>query len=302
MLARHRQRNLVWIDLTRPTPAEVKALMQEFNLDPLIAEELLVPSFKPKVERRGDAIYVILHFPAPRVDGTRPQQEIDFVIGKHFLITAHYETVEPLHAFAKAFEVSAVLGTAHATHGGHLFAAMARDLYQSLSAECDALHRKLEAIEDRIFSGNERQMVVDISQAGRTVHDFRQSLLPHREMLNSLEPAAVRFFDQAYSYWVREVIGAFEHVEQTLAHLRDSLQELRTTNDSLLNTKQNEIMKVLTIMAFVTFPLTLISSIFGMNTHYLPIVGIPGDFWIVLGMMLILAICFFIYFKRKGWL
>jgi magnesium transporter len=61
-------------------------------------------------------------------------------------------------------------------------------------------------------------------------------------------------------------------------------------------------MKTLTIMAFVTFPLTLVSSIFGMNTHYLPIVGLPGDFWIVTGTMLALAICFFLYFKRKGWL
>jgi len=61
-------------------------------------------------------------------------------------------------------------------------------------------------------------------------------------------------------------------------------------------------MKTLTIMAFVTFPLTLISSVFGMNTTYLPIVGVHGDFWIILGFMCTLAIVFFSYFKYKKWL
>ncbi len=84
MLTRHVQRHLTWIDLVAPTPSEVRLIMQEFDLDPLIAEELLVPSFRSKVERRGDAIYAILHFPILR-GNQRPQQEIDFVIGKHFL-------------------------------------------------------------------------------------------------------------------------------------------------------------------------------------------------------------------------
>src|ERR1700741_2579552 len=121
MLTRYGQHALTWIDLTTPTPAEVKSLMSEFHLDPLVAEELLVPSYKPKVERRGDAIYVILHFPALCLSCNRPEQEIDFVIGKHFLITTRYENIDPLHSFARSFEASAVLGRTDASHAGHLF-------------------------------------------------------------------------------------------------------------------------------------------------------------------------------------
>jgi hypothetical protein len=110
MLTRYGQKNAVWIDLVAPTPAEVRGLMHEYGIDPLIAEELLVPSFKPKVERRGEVIYVILHFPVMRGMGQRSEQEIDFVIGKDFLITTRYNTVDPLHAFAQAFEVNTVLG------------------------------------------------------------------------------------------------------------------------------------------------------------------------------------------------
>ena len=59
------------------------------------------------------------------------------------------------------------------------------------------------------------------------------------------------------------------------------------------------VMKTLTIMALVTFPLSLIAAIFGMNTRILPIVGKPNDFWIIMGIMLILKFVMFIYFKIR---
>ena len=61
-------------------------------------------------------------------------------------------------------------------------------------------------------------------------------------------------------------------------------------------------MKVLTIMAFITFPLSVIASIFGMNTKTLPIVGVPHDFWIIMGIMVFATIMFFALFKYKKWL
>lgn len=304
MLTRYVQRNLTWIDLVSPTPQEVRSLMHEFNIDLLIAEELLVPSYKPKVERRGEHLYVILHFPVLKGLGQRPEQEIDFVVGKHFLITARYASNDPLQAFAKAFEVNSVLGrdTSSMSHGGHLFAAMARNLYAALLSECEVLDRHLQDIEERIFGGDERRMVFDISQTGRTIHDFRQSLLPHLETLTSLEPVAAKVFGQEYAFYVRAVVGEYERARDMLEHLRDSLTELRETNNSLLSTKQNEIMKTLTVVAFVTLPLELIAAIFTIPAHNTPILGSPGDFWIIVSAMTIFAAGFFVFFKRKGWL
>ena len=303
MLTRYQERDLTWIDMVAPTPAEVRALMQEFDIAPHVAQELLSTSYKSKVERAGEAVYVILHFPTLRGGlNRRPEQEIDFIIGKKFLITARYENIDPLHTFAKAFEVGTLLGRNHAAHGGHLFAGMVQNLYRSLSEECDLMRNRLEEIETRIFRGDERRMVFEISHVARALYDFSRALSPHKEMLGSLEPAAARLWGQEFAYYLREVEGTRARVEHELMSLRDSLKELRATNDSLLNTKQNEVMKTLTILAFVTFPLTLISSVFGMNTNYLPVVGAAGDFWIIIGIMVALATCFFIVFKRKGWL
>lgn len=302
MLMRYGQKNASWIDLVAPTPAEVRSLMHEFGIDPLIAEELLVPSFKPKVERRGDVLYIILHFPIMRGSG-RQEQEVDFVVGKNFLITTRYETVDPLHAFAQAFEVSTVLGhPITQLHGGHLFISMTRALYEALINESQTLKRRLEDIEERIFKGDERQMVIELSHIGRIIHDFRDALMPHKEMLDSLEPATSRIFGPEFSYYLRDLIGAQERVQRSLDNLHSSMIELRETNNSLLSTKQNEVMKTLTVLAFIFLPLSFIAGLFGMNTTNNPIVGSPYDFWIIVGGMLTLAIFFFIYFKYKDWL
>lgn len=303
MLTRYGQKNAVWIDLVAPSSGEVRTLMHEFGIDPLIAEELLVPSFKPKVERRGEVIYVILHFPILRGFGQRSEQEIDFVFGKNFLITTRYGNVDPLHAFAQAFEVNTVLGRpiSH-LNGGHLFTSMARALYEALISECHTVTRRLQDIEDRIFSGDERQMVIELSQTSRVIHDFREALAPHREMLISLEPAASRMFGPEFAYYLRDLQGTQERVDRTIDDLYNSLVELRETNNSLLSTKQNEVMKTLTVLAFVFLPLQFIASLFGMNTLHNPIIGNSFDFFILLGSMALLATCFFAYFKHKGWL
>ena len=303
MITRHTRRNLLWIDCVSPTPAEIRSLMEEFSIDPSLAEELLLPSFRPRVERRGEIIYLILHFPVFRGAHQHHEHEMDFLIGKNFLITTRYENIDPLHTFAKAFEVNTILGNdSSISNGGHIFISMTRAFYLALGSEADAVHRRLRDIEDHVFSGDERRMVAQISQVGRVIHHFRQALLSHDETLKSLEPVGARFFGAEFSYHVRELVGAYERVLRRLENLHDSLTELRETNNSLLSTKQNEIMKTLTMMAFVTFPLSLISSIFGMNTHATPIVGTPFDFWIVLGLMAALALSFFVYFRHRGWL
>ena len=302
MLTRYAQRNLTWIDLVSPTPAEVRGIMQEFAIDPLIAEELLMPSYKPKVERHGEQLYVILHFPILRGLNERPTQEIDFIVGKNFLITARYAATDHLHSFAKVFEVNTVLGQPSAMHGGHVFVAMVTSLYRALANECDIIEKHLTDIEDRIFEGKERTMVLQISKTGRVIYDFRQILLPHREMLRSLESAGMQLFGQEFLYYVHNVQGEFERVSHAVEHLRESLVELRETNNSLLSTKQNEVMKMFTVIAFLFLPLSFVASLFQMNTHYTPIIGTPGDFWIITGTMVLLAAGFFVYFKRKGWL
>ena len=87
-----------------------------------------------------------------------------------------------------------------------------------------------------------------------------------------------------------------------MAAEKEYLDELRSTNDSLLSTSQNEVMKILTVTNFIVLPLSLIAGIFSMNTLTTPVVGHSYDFAIVLIMMLLLAGGMFIFFRLKKWL
>ena len=282
----------------------MRTLVDEYNIHPLVAEELFSPSIKPKVDVYEHFTYLILHFPAAKhTYSTDSNQEVDFVIGKDFLITAHYDTIDPIHKFSKEFESQAITSSGNiGTHAGHIFYAVMRKLYKALGHELEYVESILNEIETQIFEGREKEMVKELSENARVLLDFKQAIAPHNQVLSSLEMATKDFFGKEYQYPMKNIIAEYERVRTMIQRQRETLTELRETNNSLLSTKQNEVMKTLTIMAFVTFPLSLIGTLFGMNTVNIPIVGVANDFWIVILLMALLTLVFFIYFKHKKWL
>jgi magnesium transporter len=303
MLARKKYGNLSWIDLESPTHREVQDVANEFGLAPLIAEELLMPSTKPRVEFFDTHVYVILHFPALRQSHTSPEQEVDFVIGHDFLITTHYDIVDPLHKFAKVFEVSSILEKGQlGEHAGFLFFYMLKKLYRGLENEIDHVQRDLLHIEENIFAGHEVEMVKAISRAARDLLNMRQTIEPHREVLRTLETEGARFFGDSFSPYLRALANEYYRVHNHIMRNTDSIHELRETNNSLLSTKENETMRTLTLMALLTFPLALFVAIFDIDAEYNPIIGLPYDFWIIVGAVATVGLGMVLYFKHKHWL
>lgn len=305
MLHRYTHNDTQWIDLHNPTQEEVRGLMEEFTLDPQVAEELLAPTLKPQVDARDDAFYLVLHFPMFKKSGTVMERstEIDFVVGEKWIITTRYEEVDPLHKFSKIFEVNSVLSKSDfGSSGPILLYYMLTHLYQSLTDELATVEDRLDDAEEAIFDERGREMVAELSYIGRDLLNLKQSLVPHSEVLESLKETMQTMFKGAYAPQFDSVEGDYYRLRTHISAQHESLAELRETNTSLVNTNQNEVMKVLTILAFVTFPLTLFTSLFGMNTVATPIVGADNDFYILLGFMLGATFLFFAYFKYKKWL
>lgn len=304
MITTYKHKDLTWIDVESPSPEEVRELMDKYHIDPLVADEMLLPTLKPRVDVYPSMIYLILHFPALRHTHTHSQnQEIDFIIGKNFLITTRYDSIDPLHKFSKVFEVNSVLDRSTiGNHAGYLFYYMVRKLYKSLEHEIEYIEDCLEDIEEDIFEGKEKEMVVALSNVSRDLLNLKQALGPHHEILNSFADVGKVFFGVEFSNHLSAIMGEYFRIKNSVSANIETLTEMRETNNSLLTTKQNEVMKVLTIMAFVTFPLMLVTSLFGMNTNYLPIVGHTFDFWIVVTIMASLTALFFAFFKYKKWL
>ncbi len=305
MITRYTHGDLVWIDLLSPTQEEVRDLMEEFSIDPLVADELLLPSTRNRVDPRDEYFYLVLHFPAFKHihDMAHTMLEIDFVVGKKWIITTRYDGIDPLHQFSKLFEVDSVLDRKNmADHAGNVLYYMLFELYRMLYDELAHIETRLDMVEDRIFEGLEREMVAELSRISRDLLNYAQALDSHHSMLQSLETPGVALFGYEYVRNIRTVISEYERLAASIKSSRASLLELRETNNSLLTTKQNEIMKTFTIMAFLMLPLSLISSVFGMNVALMPIVEHPFGFWIIVGIMLAVVAVFGAFFKHRDWL
>jgi magnesium transporter len=304
MIHRYTYQSLTWVDLESPTQEEVRGVMEEFGIDVLVAEELLTPTLRPRIDIRDDYFYLVLRFPALKHTHTNgTDQEIDFVVGKSWMITTHYDSIDPLHTFSKVFEVSSMVGhNVSWTHAGDMFFNMITTLYGAVSYELEHIEARLEKAEEDVFDGHEKEMVLSLSMIGRDLLDFKQALGPHKTTLDSLFAATEPLFDASFSKRIRAIVGEYYRIWNAVETQTASLHELRETNNSLLTTKQNETIKTFTILAFTTLPMTLVASVFGMNTTHAPFVGRPDDFWIVLAIMIILALLCLIYFKHKHWL
>lgn len=303
MLHRYQHGAIQWIDLENPTHDEVQRVMEEFELNHFVAEELLLPTQKPRVEFHTNYLYTILHFPALRHTHTSAEQEIDFVVGRDFLITTHYDTIDPLHTFSKVFEVNSMLDTsAIGEHAGYLFFYMLRRLYKAVEHELDFVRSDLVHIEENLFSTHEVLMVKAISRCARDLLNLRQTIEPHRDILKTLESGAVEFLGDEFVPYLRSLENDYYRLHNHIMRNTDLLHEVRETNNSLLSTKEGETMRVLTTMALLTFPLVLLLDLFTVDSIHNPIAGLPYDFWILVGIIVAAGAGLLWYFKSKNWL
>src|SRR6185369_3141062 len=109
MIHTYKYKKVTWVDLECPTKDEARELMEKYDIHPLAAEELLLPTSRSKVDRYDGFVYLILHIPAWKHSHKESVQELDIIVGKDYIITARYDTIDPLHKFAKMMEVNGVL-------------------------------------------------------------------------------------------------------------------------------------------------------------------------------------------------
>lgn len=304
MINTYTHKKLTWVDLENPTTEEVSRLMAEYNIHPLVGQELLSPTVRSKVDLYDNFIYLILHFPTvSHSHNGKTEQEVDFIIGHEFLITVHYDMVDPLREFSKMFEVNSILDKSNmGDHAGYLFYYIMREMYKNLSDELSGITQRLKDIEEKIFKGKEGKMVIEISKTNKSLLDFRESIRFHKDVLDSFEMAGKHFFEEKFHYYLRALLGEYYKVYNLLENQKEVLVDLRETNDSLLSSKTNETIKTLTIMAFIVLPMSFIIQIFGISSPYLPLVNSPGGLWKILEIVVIAGILVFLSFKYKKWL
>jgi magnesium transporter len=304
MLNRYNYKNLKWVDLESPTKDEISHLRDEFNIPAPVSEELLTETVRSKVDLHDGMIYLVLHFPKMvNAENEQSDQEIDFILGKDFLITTHYEDSKPMQDFAKMLELDTLLNKKKMNddHAVFLFFELMKLLYRNSQEELESINGLLRDLESRIYSGKEEQTVYLISKVNRILLDFRQAIRYHLETLISFENAAKAFYGDKFEYYLDSMVSEYNKLQNNLDGHKEILNDLRDTNDSLINTKTNSTIKTLTAMSFIMLPLSLITGLFGMNMGFV-IIDKPYDFLILVAGMFCLGAIMYIFFKLKKWI
>ena len=286
--------SVTWVDVLSPTQNEILELEKNYKIDADVAHDLIIPTITPRLDECDAHLYAVLHFPANKHSHKSSAQEIDFVVGKDYLITVHYDTIDTLYLLLKSFEVGSLLSESDRfTKAYELLFVILRKMYGSVFDELAAIEDRFDKIEQGIFDGKEKEMVSTISRASRTLLDFKRTLIPHEEVLGVLQQAGTRQFGKDFN---ADIIVVAKEYRRSRDRIRDDIEaliELRETNNTLLSTKQNEIIKIFTILAFITFPVTLVMDV---------ITSAPEMMWVLILLLVIAISTMIIFFKYKKWL
>lgn len=306
MITRHERSAFTWVDLEAPTPDELHGTLKEFSIDAEIEEEIIAPTPYPLVALFPQYVFLVLHFPTARLEGGTRTQEIDIIVGQNFLITARYELVGSIQGLHKAFEAEELIETKQVkrSQSGFLVERVLRRLYNAMGEEVEQTARALERIERDIFTGKEHATVRSISDVGRVLLRFDTTLARHTEPLSVflLTLQSPAFFGKDFALSAAHIEAERAHVAGLVASFRAVASELRTTNDSLLSSSQNNVMKIFTGISVIILPLTLVAGLFGMHAKYPPILGHGLDFWIIVGIMLVITVVLYIFMRIQKWI
>jgi len=308
MITTNTHKDLVWLDLHSPTDEEISSLVKRYSLNPLVGEELKSISGSTRVSFNKDYTLIVLTLPIRIRNGNVYEivdRELDVVIGKNFLITSRFEVIDQLEYFSKIFETNAVLDKEiNIDHPGHLFYYIIRRIYNGLYLDLENIRDSLRISESHIFNGDEKGMVEVLSNLSRELIDFKQTVHAHHDVWSEIHAHAAEkksMFGADFQSYTHIVKEEALRINELIINSRELLTDLRETNNSLLDTKQNEIIKVLTLVSFIFYPLTFIASVFTIPGIHVPLTNVGYGWWTIIIIMAVITIGIWYYFRRKGW-
>lgn len=305
MIFRYAYRNGVWVDLEQPTAEEVRAIAEEFSIPDNIERELLSPTPLPSVMGNESMLLLVLHFPTHADEhGQTKSQEVDFLVGKQFIITVRYEVVAPLHHLKKLLEAQQLVSGKASVTTDVLLEVLFAHLYTAMREHMNHVADALGRVERDMFEGKERATVRAISNVSRQFLHMESALANQDEALRQFLAALSQghLLGESFGERAKRIEADRSHVMRIVKTHREIATETRETNIAILGAHQNEIVKTLTVVNFVFLPLGLVTWIFAMRTEGMPLIDSPNAFWIVLGGMAIIGLVLTTFFIRRRWL
>jgi magnesium transporter len=291
----------VWVDLSQPSPDEARVLSDVFHFHELSIEDALSEIHHPKVESYGSYLYLILHgINFSESEHCFATQDVDFFLGEQFLVTVHpglSRTLAEMQTICARNDRALGEGPTALLH--RIVDAMV-DHYRP---EVDDLGDRLDALETEVFDRPNAQLARTILDFKRDVSSLRRVVLPQRDVVGRLARREFPIISEQLAYRFRDVYDHLVRLVDESIYFQDRVTNLLDAHLSQVSNQLNSVMKVLTIIATLFMPLTVLTGLYGMNMALPQMPGGSGvQFWWIVGMMLVLSVAMLAYFRGKRWI
>ncbi len=305
MIFRHDYLDGVWVDLEQPSEDEIRDVAHEFSIGGRLEAELLSPTPASLVTSDANAALLVLHFPTSGTgSGETKSQEIDFIVGKNFILTVRYEVIAPLYHLKKLLETQQLVTGKTPITTDVLLEILFAHLYTSMRDHTNHIADNLVRVEKEMFDGHERTTVRSISNISREFLHVEAALATQEESLSHFLDVLKEyaFFDDSFALRAQRIKTERANVARIVKTHRAVAGELRETNVALLEARQNEIMKTLTIITVIMLPLEVIAVTFGIHAQGAPFENDLNAFWIIIMIMIGIAGSMILFFMKKRWI
>ncbi len=294
--------SISWINLNGLNHViEIEKLGNHFNLHPLVLEDIVSISQRPKIDEYEDYLFVVLKMLYHDKEETIISEQISFILGKNYVLSFQEADGDVFDAVRDRIRQGK--GRVRTMQADYLLYILMDAIVDQYFSIIETLGDKIEDYETRIFLGDvDKSINKDIQDLKREVLRVRRAIFPLREVINRIEKHESPLILKKTKTYYRDIYDHLIQVTENIDIYREMIWSLMDMYMTTISNKMNEVMKVLTIMASIFIPLTFIAGIYGMNFDYIPELHYKYAYFILWGVMIVLFIGMLIYFKRKKWL
>lgn len=305
---------MAWIGLYRPTAEEVASVAAEFSLHHLAVEDAQKGHQRPKAERYGDTLFVVLR-PARYLDD---EERVDFgelhiFLGPGFVVTLRHAESPDVAAIRRRLEDHPKL---LALGPEAVLYAVLDEVVDEYAPVVAGLQDDIDEIEDDLFGGHP-DVSRRIYELLREVIGFQRAVQPLVGILDILlHDTESPNVDIELKRALRDVHDHVLRVVERVDSFRVLLQNSLTVHSTLVNQRQNDEMRALTVTslsqseqtkkisswAAILFAPTLIGTIYGMNFTFMPELDWPLGYPLAITAMIGMGAVLYAVFKTKRWL
>ena len=298
----------LWIDLEAPTKEEVHTILESvFHFHPLSIEDCVTVSQSPKVEeytpKEDDLftpyLFMVIHaVDYSRQDGLFATSELDFFLGKNFLVTYHEK---PLKSVALTEERS-WKGTTHIARAPDRVAHSLLDsLVENYKPALDELSMEIGELEQIALQRPDKHTLNKIFQIKKEVLHLRQIIGPQCEVLSRFGQGEFKLIRPKMVPYFRNVYDALFRIGETAQGYTDSLTGILQVYLNMSSNQTGEVVKLLTLITVITTPLMMIGTWYGMNFKDMPELDHPHAYPAAAVLMVVSTAATYLYFKMKKW-